>query len=107
MANWIDIGPASESAEAGKNCVSAEGKPLVVCHVKGQWHCVLNVCPHAGLPLGEGELRGTILTCPFHGYAYDVRTGVNIDFPQEEAPVRTFEVKVESDRVMINMEIDS
>ncbi len=92
MARWIDIGAAEEVAADGKACLSAEDVPIVVCRVEGQLVAVRNVCPHAGLPLGEGPLQGRVLTCPFHGYAYDVQTGKNVDFdgdtPLDVCPVR-------------------
>jgi 3-phenylpropionate/trans-cinnamate dioxygenase ferredoxin subunit len=104
MANWIEIGPVSDFSESAKTCVTVADKPLVICHIDDQWFSVLNICPHAGLPLGDGELRGSILTCPFHGYTYNVRTGANIDFPTEEPPVSTFAIKVDSGQVFVDLE---
>jgi nitrite reductase/ring-hydroxylating ferredoxin subunit len=33
------------------------------------------LCPHQLGPLGEAELEAGVVTCPWHGYAFDVRTG--------------------------------
>ena len=104
MAKWTEIGPVSDFAGADKTCVRISDKPLVICRIDDQWFCILNVCPHAGLPLGEGDLRGSILTCPFHGYTYNVKNGVNIDFPTEEPPVSTFAIKVDSEQVFVDLE---
>ena len=62
-----------------------------------------NTSPHAGLPLGEGEVRGKVITCPFHGYAYRVDTGQNIDYPDDDPPARTFELRVVDDKIQINL----
>jgi nitrite reductase/ring-hydroxylating ferredoxin subunit len=102
MARWIDVAAATDIPDGGKTCVHADGKPVVLCQVAGALHAVLNVCPHAGLPLGEGELRGKVLTCPFHGFAYNIETGRNVDFvddvPLSKVPVRvTEEARVEVD----------
>ncbi len=35
------------------------------------------VCAHAGGPVGKGMLNGSIVTCPWHGWQYDVRSGQN------------------------------
>lgn len=91
---WVDIGPKTEIPEGSTQCVTAADQPIVVCNVAGQMAAVANVCPHAGLPIGEGELRGRVLTCPFHGYSYNVTNGKNIDFPNEEVPVKTYPVRV-------------
>ena len=104
MANWIDIGAADQYPENTKDCIEIEGKPLVICNIAGQIAVIANVCPHAGLPLGEGELTGKVLTCPFHGYAYDVTTGRNLDFPNEEPPAPTFPVEIKADRILVDFD---
>ena len=37
------------------------------------------VCPHLGGPLAECALDGETITCPWHGYRFDVRSGANVD----------------------------
>ena len=103
MAKWIDIGILSEFPDREKRVVRAEQESLVICHVDGDLQAVQNVCPHAGMPIGEGELIGCILTCPFHGYAYNVKTGKNVDF-EDDIPLQRIPVKVESDRVLVDVE---
>lgn len=42
----------------------------------GEVYAVENICPHQHIPvLAEGELDGTVLTCPMHGWSFDIRTG--------------------------------
>lgn len=104
MPQWIDVLPVADLPQGAKQCVSVEGRSLVVFHVVDAYHAIENSCPHAGLPLGEGELHGKVLTCPFHGYAYRVDTGRNIDFPDHESPVRTFAVRVEDETLQVDLE---
>ena len=52
------------------------------------------------MPLGEGDLTGKVLTCPFHGYAYNIETGKNVDFPDTEQPVHTIPIRVTEAGVM-------
>lgn len=104
MPQWIDLGPASELPPGAKNCLEVDDRRIVVMNIDGQVHATSNVCPHAGLPLGEGELHGKVLVCPFHGYAYDVETGCNIDFPNEERRLRRYEARVHEGRLQINIE---
>lgn len=53
-----------------------DGEPVAVCRVGEDVYVLDNDCPHAGGPLGDGDLQGHILSCPFHGWTFDVRTGV-------------------------------
>lgn len=70
--NLIDIAslPPGSSAE-----VVAEGKVFAVFNVDGTIHVLDGICPHAGGPLGKGMLRGNIVTCPWHGWQFDVSSG--------------------------------
>lgn len=51
------------------------GEELLLCNVEGEPHVISNRCPHAGVALAPGVLRGCVLECPFHGGKLDVRTG--------------------------------
>jgi nitrite reductase (NADH) small subunit len=51
------------------------GKSVAVANVNGEFHAINNTCIHRGGPLADGPLEGTTVTCPWHGWEYDVRTG--------------------------------
>ena len=55
--------------------VEAGDLTLAVANVDGRFYAVDNMCPHRGGPLGEGELDGTVLRCPWHGWQIDVTDG--------------------------------
>lgn len=69
--------------------------PLAVFHLSGQLHAVTDRCPHAGATLSDGELSGSVVTCPRHGSQFDIRTGERRRGPADEG-IATFEV-VEED----------
>ncbi len=62
--------PVGESAE-----VVAEGRIFAVFNVEGTFHVLDGICPHAGGPLGKGALNGNVVTCPWHGWQFDVTNG--------------------------------
>jgi len=103
MANWIDALAACDLPTQGTVCVQINNLPLVIAQTKGQLYALLNRCPHADLPLGDGDLSGAILTCPYHGYAYNVTTGCNVDWPDQEPPCQTFAVRVHQGRVEVDL----
>ncbi|MFH1469161.1 MAG: Rieske 2Fe-2S domain-containing protein, partial [Pseudomonadota bacterium] len=55
--------------------VLVNGRPVAVALVGETVHAVEGTCPHAGGPLAEGILDGTTLTCPMHGWSFDIVTG--------------------------------
>ncbi len=99
MAKWIEAAKESELPPGTKTCVEVAGFALVVGNAKGVLFAAANICPHAGLPIGDGDLRGATLTCPYHGYTFNVQTGKNVDDPSDgELPryaVRCVEGRVE------------
>jgi nitrite reductase (NADH) small subunit len=50
-------------------------KVIALANVEGKFFAVNNVCPHRGGPLGEGELDRQVVTCPWHGWQFDVTNG--------------------------------
>ena len=50
--------------------VEADGRALALFNVEGAYHCLDNVCPHRGGPLGEGDLEGRLVSCPWHAWRW-------------------------------------
>ena len=61
--------------------VDVESRALAIFNVDGQYFVVDNTCPHRGGPLGDGDLDGPVVRCPWHGWAWDVTTGANVNNP--------------------------
>lgn len=55
--------------------VVAAGRIFAVFRVNDQYFVIDGICAHAGGPLGEGRLEGSVVTCPWHGWQYDVTSG--------------------------------
>lgn len=49
--------------------------PVLAGYVDGELIATAGVCPHEDVALAGGTLEGACLTCPGHGYQFDVRTG--------------------------------
>ena len=50
---------------------------VAVANVGGEIHAIEGKCLHLGGPLGRGRFDGRVVSCPFHGWQYDVTTGEN------------------------------
>lgn len=99
MPTFVRVAAVSEVPPGTGKVVVVQGIPAALFNVDGTFHAVSNVCLHRGGPIGEGELGGPIVTCPLHGWEYDVRTGQNTTNPV--ARLRTFEVRVEGDDILV------
>ena len=69
VANKKDLGSGRAIA------VTVKDKTIAVFNIDGQFYAIDDACSHAGGPLSEGEVNGTIVTCPWHGATFDVTTG--------------------------------
>jgi nitrite reductase/ring-hydroxylating ferredoxin subunit len=102
MSEFVRICAQSELPPAGqvREFVS-DGHTLCVANVDGEI-CVLDgVCPHEGGPLGEGDIEGGRVVCPWHAFAFDVHTGAAQDDPDLKAKV--FEAKVENGELRVTL----
>ena len=99
MAEFVRVAKAGEIAPGQARMFEVNGRQVAIFNCRGQLHAIDNVCDHQGGPLVEGELDDCIVTCPWHGWTYDVRTGASPDDP--DARVQRFELKVEGDDVLV------
>lgn len=53
----------------------AGGKDVALFMCLGRVVATQGQCPHAEGPLHEGEIDGSVLTCPWHGWSFDLVTG--------------------------------
>ncbi len=51
------------------------GKTIAIANVEGKFYAISNACLHRGGPLGQGTLSGKEVTCPWHGWSFDVTNG--------------------------------
>jgi nitrite reductase (NADH) small subunit len=70
--------------------------------VDGEVFAYENVCPHQGGPIAEGFIEGSTITCPWHAWCFDLRTGSMTigDF----ARLRRFDVTTEGDAIYVASE---
>ena len=81
MATRVKVAAAADVPVGGARVVEASGKPIALVNADGTFYAVDNTCLHRGGPLGEGDLDGLILTCPWHGWRWEVKTGANTNNP--------------------------
>ena len=75
------------------------GEEIALFKIEGECFAIGNVCPHQHFSkLHEGELKGFTVTCPMHGWTYDLHTGISTN---GSGKVKTYEVEIRRDEVFI------
>jgi nitrite reductase/ring-hydroxylating ferredoxin subunit len=101
MSEWIPIAAAGDCPPG--TCIErvAGDRIVAVANVDGRLHALDGLCPHQGGPLGRGTLHGTTLTCPWHGWQFDVTTGRHCLSPTMRQMVH--EVREEDGRILVRL----
>ena len=81
--------------------MDVNGEAIALFKIDGKFYAINNTCLHRGGPLGEGFLEGDIVTCPWHGWKYNVATGVNPAMPSMK--VQTYSVTVQGNDIMVEV----
>jgi nitrite reductase/ring-hydroxylating ferredoxin subunit len=74
---FLKIKPLADLPPGSLTQVEINGNPYALCNHNGTLRCFDGLCPHAGGPLGDGNLDGAQIVCPWHAWAFDCLTGVN------------------------------
>jgi len=96
---FCDEGEVEEGAPVFRSIM---GKPVgVFRRSDGSVHALEMTCKHQGADLGKGKIEDGIVTCPRHGWTYDIATGDCISYP-DGLPLRAHEVKVEDGKILVS-----
>ena len=101
MAVLTKVAKKSEIPPGTGKVIEAGGKTIAIFNAEGTFYAIDNTCRHRGGPLGEGSLSGTTVTCPWHGWEYDVSSGACQMDPSIR--VQQYDVKVDGDDILVSV----
>jgi len=101
MANFVKVCKTADIKAGCGRSIEISGKPLALFNVDGGFYAINGVCGHRGGPLGEGELDGKTVICPWHGWRYNVTTGENELVP--DLPTQKYEVKIDGEDILVDL----
>ncbi len=88
-----------------------DGRPLMIAHWSDRFFALAGLCPHKGFELHGAILWDHLITCPWHQFQYDIRTGEN-HFPknvypggleQDPKPLETYRVEVKESEIWVEL----
>ena len=116
MGKLVEVSRSDELAEGAMREIVAKGHKILLARAGDTYYAVDNRCPHLGGRLSEGTLEGFIVTCPRHGSQFDLRDGKVVRWLKgsrlismigkslkSPKPITIYEVKVEDDRILIEV----
>jgi nitrite reductase/ring-hydroxylating ferredoxin subunit len=99
MPGFVKMATLAELAPGRAKEVEYDGRIIALFNVAGTISAIDGICPHQGGPLADGTLEGTCLTCPWHGWQFDVQTGQTPLGSRVRQAV--YEVRVEGQDILV------
>jgi nitrite reductase/ring-hydroxylating ferredoxin subunit len=99
MPRFVKLATLDELPPGSAKEVEFEGRVYAIYNADGVISAIDGICPHQGGPLAEGMLEGTMVTCPWHGWQFDVRSGRTPLGPKIKQAV--YEVQIENQDVLV------
>jgi cell fate regulator YaaT (PSP1 superfamily)/nitrite reductase/ring-hydroxylating ferredoxin subunit len=98
-AEFRQVGRIDDLPEGRGRQVDVEGGSIALFNVGGTIHATESRCPHSGGPLGEGEIEGSIVTCPLHQWRFDVASGQCQHLPAVK--LKRYDVKIDNGDIWV------
>ena len=101
--NWVQVCNVSDMTDGyAKIAKLANGERVAVYLQEGKLSALSNACAHQNGPLGEGKVIDCLVTCPWHGFQYNVTDGRSPAPFTEMVP--TYNLRLEGDAVLVDPE---
>ena len=100
MSDFTRVVDAKDVPPGTSVCVEFGGEKVALFNVDGSFYAIADTCTHSGGPLSEGEVDGTVVTCPWHRATFDLTTG-SVTGPPASTGVTHYQVRVEGDEIQI------
>lgn len=95
----VPLAHVGDIPDGERKLFQVEGLSIGVFHHNGQWYALRNSCLHRGGPVCTGSLKGDTLTCPWHGFQYNVTTGQLLTDPS--ARLDSYPVQIDKGHVEV------
>jgi nitrite reductase (NADH) small subunit len=98
---FIQVGSVADFTPGQAKMVTVEGRHVAVFRLGDDFFALDNLCLHRGGPLCEGPIANDVVTCPWHGWSYEIKTGTMVQDPR--VGVSKHEVRIEGDLVSVRL----
>ena len=96
---WVEGPPADEVPPESPTRARMGDHDVLLLRVEDRLFAYRNACPHQGMPLHDGEVRDGTLTCPWHGYCFEVDSGECRNAPQVQ--LEPYPLRVQDGRIWV------
>ena len=99
---FVAVGRVSDFAPGAGRMVDVSGRHVAIFRLGDDFYAIDNLCLHHGGPLCEGTIDDNqVVTCPWHGWSYEIKTGTLVQDPR--VGVSKHEVRIDGDLVHVRL----
>ncbi|MEY4634731.1 MAG: hypothetical protein RJA55_529 [Acidobacteriota bacterium] len=101
MTGFVSVGRVADFTPGAGKMVVVGGRHVAVFRLGDDFHALDNLCLHRGGPLCEGPIDRGVVTCPWHGWSYEIATGTMVQDPR--VGVSRHEVRVQDGEIAVRL----
>ena len=98
---FVTVGQVSDFTPGQGRMVVVGGRDVALFRLGDEFYALDNLCLHRGGPLCDGDIDNEVVTCPWHGWSYEIKTGTMVQDPR--VGVSKHEVKIDGNAVSIRL----
>jgi nitrite reductase (NADH) small subunit/3-phenylpropionate/trans-cinnamate dioxygenase ferredoxin subunit len=101
VSEFVKVGCVVVFGSGLGKCVTDNDRHVAVFRLGDEFFALDNMCLHRGGPLCEGSIEHNVVTCPWHGWSYEIMTGTMIQDPR--VGVSKHDVRVDGGAVSVRL----
>ena len=98
---FVSVGKVADFESGKGKMVVVSGRHVALFRLGDQFHAIDNLCLHRAGPLCDGTIDNDVVTCPWHGWSYQITTGTLVQDPR--VGVSRHEVRIVGEEVSIRL----
>jgi Fe-S cluster biogenesis protein NfuA/nitrite reductase/ring-hydroxylating ferredoxin subunit len=98
---WFPAGMVEDVPQGGVRAIALGGRAVILTRTGAAIMCFDDACVHLGAALHGGSVENGVLTCPSHGFRYDLRSGHCETAPEIALPAH--EARIVAGRVLVRL----
>lgn len=96
------VAKISDVPNFGKRLVTVAGREVLLINIKGTIYACENECPHQGSPMSAAMVKEGYISCPRHGYRFNLVDGSCKDFP--EYTLKIYPVQISGEDILVDLD---
>jgi nitrite reductase (NADH) small subunit len=101
MAEFKTFARTSEIPEGKAKTVNLGTRTVAIFHHQGQFYAIDDMCMHMGASLAAGDVENCVVTCPWHGWQFNIQDGTWVNSPRLKT--NAYKVRVQGDEVQLEV----